>query len=159
VTFSEDGSSQPAQPLVAAGVLFVDDTDRLMLVRPTYKPYWDIPGGYVEPGETPRRACARELVEELGIRVPIGELLSVDWAPHPDEGEKILFIFDGGRLAPEALAGVRFLDGEIAEYAFVPFAELDRFTIPRLARRLISTLVAIQTGRPAYLEHGVTPVP
>src|SRR4051794_6081139 len=43
--------------------------------RPTYKAYWDIPGGYVEPGETPRDACVREVYEELGIRPPIGKLL------------------------------------------------------------------------------------
>ena len=32
-----------------------------------------------------------------------GRVLVVDWAPHPDEGDKILFVFDGGLLASEHL--------------------------------------------------------
>ena len=54
-----------------------------MLVRPTYKEYWDIPGGYVEEGESPLQACIREVDEELGVRVEITRLLTVDWCTLP----------------------------------------------------------------------------
>ena len=61
-----------AQARAAAGALFFDDSGRVLLVRPTYKPSMDIPGGYVEPGETPYEACVREVQEELGIEPAIG---------------------------------------------------------------------------------------
>jgi 8-oxo-dGTP diphosphatase len=157
VTSLEPQTHISARPVAAAGVIFVDDHDRLMLVRPTYKDYWDIPGGYVEPGETPREACVREVAEELGIRPAIGDLVSVDWAPHPEEGEKVLFVFDGGRLSEEQLGGVHFADGEIAEYAFLSAEQLDQVAIPRLARRLQATLRARATGQAAYLENGASP--
>ena len=67
-----------ARPVVAAGVLFFDDKDRVLLVVPSYKNYRDIPGGYVEHGETPSEAAAREVREELGISPPIGRLLLTD---------------------------------------------------------------------------------
>src|SRR5438105_8627820 len=87
-----------AQPRVAAGALFVNDAGEVLLVKPTYKPGWDIPGGYVEPGETPIEACEREIKEELGLDRNVERLLVVDWAPSDREGDKVLFVFDGGKL-------------------------------------------------------------
>lgn len=147
-----------ATPKVAAGALFVDEQERMMLVRPTYKSHWDIPGGYVEEGESPLSACAREVYEELGLRVAIGALLTVDWAPRPDEGDKILFVFDGGTLTADHLSAVTFNDGEIAEWAFVEDRQLDELTIPRLARRLRASMQARKQARTAYLEEGDLPV-
>ena len=63
-----DPSESFATPRVAAGALFFDDQGRVLLVHPTYKDTWDIPGGYVERGESPAAACRRELKEELGHR-------------------------------------------------------------------------------------------
>ena len=70
-------------PRVAAGVLFTDDQDRILMVVPTYKDYYDIPGGYVEHGETPYEAAQREVFEELGIKPPIGRLLVAELPPSP----------------------------------------------------------------------------
>ncbi len=130
-----------------------------MLVRPTYKPYWDVPGGYVEEGESPRQACVREVSEELGLHVQITTLLTVDWAPHPDEGDKMLFLFDGGRLTRDQLDAIVFRDGEIQEFAFVDDSQLDDLTIPRLARRIRATMQARRQMRTAYLEQGASPGP
>src|SRR3954453_1136775 len=76
-----------ARPWVAAGVLVHDEEGRLLMVRPTSKDGWDIPGGYVEPDESPADAARRELREELGVDRQPGRLLVVDWAPRPQEGD------------------------------------------------------------------------
>jgi 8-oxo-dGTP diphosphatase len=138
----------------ASGVLFFDKTGRVLLVRPTYKPGWDIPGGYLHPGETPSEAAAREVSEELGIKPPIGRLLVADWAPHPDEGDKILFVFDGGQLAPEYVAQIQLEAAEIAEYAFHDPDLIGQLLIPRLARRILATLDVRTAAQTIYLEHG-----
>jgi ADP-ribose pyrophosphatase YjhB (NUDIX family) len=86
---------------MAAGLLPHDDASGILLVKPTYKDGWDIPGGYGEPGESPAVAAERELFEELGMTRTCGRLLVVGWAPHPTEGDKLLFVFDGGLLGPD----------------------------------------------------------
>jgi 8-oxo-dGTP diphosphatase len=153
---SAENARPSAAPKVAAGALFVDEQDRVMLVRPTYKPYWDVPGGYVEQGESPLQACIREVAEELGLQVEISTLLTVDWAPHPDEGDKVLFLFDGGRLSNDQLAAIAFRDGEIGEFAFIDDDQLDDLTIPRLARRIRATMDARRQHQSTYLEHGIS---
>jgi len=57
---------------VAAAVVVRADGRVLLAQRPAgkaYAGYWEFPGGKLEPGESPRDALARELVEELGIVV------------------------------------------------------------------------------------------
>jgi 8-oxo-dGTP diphosphatase len=137
-------------PLVAAGALFRDAAGRIMLVRPHYKDTWDIPGGMVEEGETPSEACAREVREELGLVAPVGQALVVDWAPHPEQGDKLLFVFDGGVLTDTQVAAIEFVDGEILEFRYVATAELDDYTVDRLARRLRAAV----PGETRYLENG-----
>jgi 8-oxo-dGTP pyrophosphatase MutT (NUDIX family) len=62
-----------------AGVLFRDAQDRVLLLRPSYKPNWEIPGGAGEADESPWETAAREVAEELGITDrPLGALLVVD---------------------------------------------------------------------------------
>lgn len=144
-----------ATPRVAAGAVIRDpDGGGLLLVRPTYKPGWDLPGGYVEPGESPAAACARELVEEIGLARRPGRLLVVDWAPHPDEGDKLLFVFDGGTLTPADVQGLVLDPGEIAEACFHPAEALGGLMPDRLARRLVLAVQALNTGTTVYAEHG-----
>jgi 8-oxo-dGTP diphosphatase len=140
---------------VAAGVLFFDDAGRILLVQPTYKDHWDIPGGYVETGETPAQAAAREVREELDIEAAVGPLLVADWAPHPDEGDKLLFVFDGGTLTPHQLDGIRLQADELASYAFRDPAEAATLLIPRLGRRITAAIDAHHAVRTTYLERGI----
>jgi 8-oxo-dGTP diphosphatase len=138
----------------AAGALFFNQDGRVLLVRPTYKSGWEIPGGYLRPGETPTEAAAREVAEELGIRPPIGRLLVADWAPHPAEGDKILFVFDGGPLGPDQAGLIRPDPVEIAGWAFHDPDLLGMLLPARLARRITAALDARSAAHTAYLEHG-----
>jgi ADP-ribose pyrophosphatase YjhB (NUDIX family) len=152
-----DEAPPMATPRVAAGALFFDDEGRVLLVKPTYKQHWDIPGGYVEPGESPLQACRREVREELGIEPPLGRALVVDWAPNEGEGDKILWIFDGGVLTASDLSPVRLNAEELDGMKFYRPDEMDPRLIPRLARRVLMAIEARHTRDTVYLEHGRRP--
>ncbi len=147
-----------ATPRVAAGALFFDDEGRVLLVKPAYKQHWDIPGGYVEPGESPLAACVREVREELGLLTMISRLLVVDWAPADGEGDKILFVFDGGRLADVDHGRIAFRDGELSESQFVSSDQLDGYVPARLSRRIRTGIEARKSSLPVYAEHGGEPL-
>ena len=69
----------PAIP-VSAGALIFDRAGRLLILKPTYKSGWTIPGGVMEAdGETPWEACRREVREECGIDVRHGRLACMDF--------------------------------------------------------------------------------
>lgn len=143
-----------AQPRTAAGVLIFDEAGRVLLVNPTYKPGWEIPGGYLHPGETPSEGAARELKEELSLTTPIGRLLVADWAPHPSEGDKLLFVFDGGLITDADRAQIAPDGVEIGEYAFHDEDQIHTILIPRLARRIHAAFTARATRRTIFLENG-----
>jgi 8-oxo-dGTP diphosphatase len=69
----------PETPLVGVGAIIID-SDRVALVKRGRAPLagqWSIPGGLLEIGETLRACAEREVREETGLTVVIGELLGV----------------------------------------------------------------------------------
>lgn len=145
-----------ATPRVAAGVLFRDAAGRVLLVKPSYKDGWEIPGGYVEKAESPRSAAVREVQEELGVHLDVTDLLVLDWAPHPNEGDKLLVIFRGGLLTDHDLASFRLSADEIVAARFFEVSELEQLMPARLARRVAE---AANQDHGTYLEHGRSPEP
>ena len=143
---------------VAAGALIRDAAGRLLLVQPTYRPWWGLPGGVVEAGEDPHTGCHREVLEELGLDLPIGGLLVVDWAPrHGVWGDSLQFVFDGGTLDDAAQARIRLQEDEIGGFAWSTVEEAGTNLRPSVARRLTAALDALESGRPAYLTYGRRP--
>ena len=121
-------SERPRIPVVAA---LLQDADGYILLgrRPPTKPLpmrWEFPGGKVEPGETPLEALARELLEELSIRV----IPEKKWPVYLHDYEKVTVEMHAYtcRLAPESPAPyahehmglVWALPDQMAEYDLCP---------------------------------------
>ena len=138
----------------AAGVVFQDEKGHVLVAHPTYKDVCELPGGTLELDESPAAACAREVEEELGLSLPVGGLLCVDWVPpSPPWDGGLMFLFDGGVLTAEQIASVRLADGEVDRVEFVAPDKLGEVLIDRLARRVQAALATAGRGG-VYLEDG-----
>ena len=142
----------PAIP-VSAGALIFDLAGRLLILKPTYKSGWTIPGGVMEAdGESPWEACRREVREECGLEVSQGRLACMDFRrPRPGRPGGIRFLFDCGDFGDERLAGIVVQPEEVSEYRFVALAD----ALP-LLRGPIRRRVRAATAHRAlvYLEDG-----
>jgi 8-oxo-dGTP diphosphatase len=119
-----------AGALIADGALLVAQRRR----PPELAGLWELPGGKVAAGESEPAALVRELREELGVDVVVGERLGVD----VDLGGLILRAYvveqAGGELHPHDHGALRWVQaGDIADLPWVP---ADRAWMPALRERL-----------------------
>jgi len=147
----QESLSLPAIP-VSAGALIFDPAGRLLILQPTYKSGWTIPGGVMEAdGESPWEACQREVREETGLEVSRGRLAAMDFRPaKPGRLAGIRYLFDCGQVGDEALADVKLQPEEISDSRLVSLTEA--FT---LLRGPISRRVQSATQGHFYLEDGL----
>ena len=138
---------------MGAGALFLNEQGQLLLVNPTYKPQWEIPGGIVEENESPRTACIREVKEELGIVLVEPRLLCVDYThAQPERTESLMFIFWGGVLTESEIASIRLPMDELSEYRFVEADEISMLLTATLANRVQKSLEMIHGHGEFYME-------
>lgn len=125
-----------ADPKVAAAVL-VEQDGAVLLVRRANEPrrgLWTLPAGFVDAGEDPAAAAARECLEETGLTVEITSLLDVLPGREHQRGADFLIVYRG------KVAGGTLLAADDAESAdwFAPSA------LPPLAfestRRILGAL-------------------
>jgi len=140
----------PAIP-VSAGALIFDPVGRLLILKPTYKSGWTIPGGVMEAdGESPWEACQREVREETGLEVSRGRLAAMDFRPaKPGRLAGIRYLFDCGQVSDEALATIKLQPEEISDSRLVPLPEAVTLLRGPIGRRVQSA-----TEGHCYLENG-----
>ncbi|AKT52520.1 NUDIX hydrolase [Arsenicicoccus sp. oral taxon 190] len=139
---------------MSCGAVLLDEQGRLLILRPTYKSGWTIPGGVMEAdGETPWEACRREVLEETGIEVTDGRLAVVDTrGAKRDEQLGIRFLFHCGTVTRRQAGRIRLQEEEIAEHRFAPVEEALSLLRKRVRRRVAAALEA--DGGCVYLEDG-----
>jgi 8-oxo-dGTP pyrophosphatase MutT (NUDIX family) len=137
-------------------VLVRDHDGRVLVCRLTYKRDWDLPGGVVEVGESPRLAAGREIEEELALTIEAGDLLLTDWLP-PWSGwdDAVCLVFDGGEHDASLTEAIVKQTREIRHAEFATLEEVRERCADFTARRIETALAnARGEARTAYVEGG-----
>lgn len=129
-------SRLPKKRLIAQGVLRTDD-GRVALCQLVYKKDWDLPGGVVDPNESPAHCVVREVKEELGLDVTVQGLIAVNWLP-PYRGwdDALLCLFDLGTVPEETLDSAVLQKREIKAVHWADAATIADRTAPYTAAML-----------------------
>ncbi|MFF0815360.1 (deoxy)nucleoside triphosphate pyrophosphohydrolase [Rhodococcus sp. NPDC003318] len=121
------------RPEVAAAAIV--EGGRLLLAQrlspPELAGRWELPGGKIEPGETPAEGLRRELREELGVETAVGERIGGD-VPLPNGMVLRAYVVELKAGAPVALehAAVRWVDA--AALDGIDLVPNDRAWLPQL---------------------------
>lgn len=142
----------PKKRLIAQGILRTDG-DRVALCQLTYKKDWDLPGGIVDPGESPAHCVVREVKEELGLDVTVQGLLAVNWLP-PYRGwdDAMLCLFDLGHVPEETLEATTLQVREIKAVHWADAATVAEHVAPYTARMIAELDMGTREGT-SYLEN------
>jgi 8-oxo-dGTP diphosphatase len=140
-------ASLPGVVATAAGLIH-DPAGNVLVVKPNYRELWSLPGGICEFGEAPHAGCAREVAEEIGLSLPVGPLLSVDWQLSspvygPAARPVVYFIFDCGTLP--STSGIQLQADELDDCMFAAQEELDGL-LPSFARRRVQEAIAARAS-------------
>jgi 8-oxo-dGTP diphosphatase len=147
-------ASLPTLYAAAAALITSGPQQQVLLVKPNYRDHWSLPGGVLEHGEPPHVGCAREVAEEVGLRITPGPLLVVAWAPPDQERPRpfLHFVFDGGTVQPDV--DITLQEAELDDYRFVAAGDLDRYLPAVLQARVRRALRARTAGENCYLPTG-----
>jgi len=144
----------PTKRVIAQG-LIRNNANEILLCELTYKQEWDLPGGVVDPHESPAHAIVREIREELQVEMVPRSLVAVNWLPSwRGWDDAMLCVFDLGvddqvitraRLEPRELRALHWCTLDKVELRAAPY-------VTRMLRRLER-----QAQGTAYLEDGCDP--
>lgn len=136
-------SRLPKKRVIGQGLLR-DEHGRVLLCQLTYKRDWDLPGGVVDPSESPAHCVVREVQEELGLDVQVRGLLAVNWLP-PYRGwdDALLCLFDLGVAEAAVVHSMTLLRREIKDAHWVEPTDLANHVAPYTAAMLTEVLAQL----------------
>ncbi|MGS2591314.1 NUDIX domain-containing protein [Streptomyces hebeiensis] len=134
--------------LAGAAMLCRDAEGRVLAVEPNYREGWALPGGTIESdaGETPRQGARRETLEEIGLDIEPGRLLTVDWVQSDARPPVAAYLYDGGVLTAEQLAAIRVQEEELLSWQLLEREQIPTFLLGSLGPRVLAALEALADG-------------
>ena len=134
-----DSREFPERPMVGVGGVVIANGRALLIRRggPPLEGQWSIPGGMLEVGEPLIEGVRRELLEETGIDVRVGELIEVFERINLDASGKARYHFVVLDYVCEALKGEARAGSDVIDVAWATPEELEKYSLTETATRVI----------------------
>lgn len=133
--------------VASAAMILENSVGQALIVKANYKSYWTVPGGIIEPAETPKQGAIRETNEEIGLALDPAKVSFVAVINRKsDYADTFQFVFKAP-LEPGMIDMIRLQPTEIDEYALVTKAQVA--TNDRHYGKIISHWAKDDTG---YIE-------
>jgi 8-oxo-dGTP diphosphatase len=139
----------PERPMIGVGGVVISK-GRALLVRRGSAPMegqWSIPGGMLEVGETIFEGVRRELLEETGVEVRVGELIEVFERITPDASGKTQYHFVVLDYLCKVVSGEAKAASDVIDVAWATPSELASYSISETATRVILKAFAMAEER------------
>jgi 8-oxo-dGTP diphosphatase len=129
----------PGAPVVGVGGVVIRDGRALLIKRGSepLKDQWSIPGGTLELGESIQEGVRRELLEETGIEVRVGELIEVFDRIFRDAAGEIQYHFVIVDYLCEVVSGEAHAASDVTDTAWVREEDLWNYKLTEAATRVI----------------------
>jgi len=121
----------PSQPVVGVGGIVIKDQSILLIRRgnPPSRGQWGVPGGCLELGETLEEGVAREVREECGIEIKVGDLFDVFEVVEKDDSGSVEFHYVLLDFMAEHVSGTPVTGSDADECRFIPFSDVWQYDL------------------------------
>ena len=142
------GREYPDRPVVAVGVAVCREGQVLIVRRgrPPGVGVWTVPGGGVELGERMVEAAIREVREECGVEIQVGEVVGILDNIVRDEDGRIRFHYAIVDFGADYVSGSLRLNEELLDAAWVTPDQLDAYSVPDTAQKVLLRALALSGG-------------
>ncbi len=152
----------PERPLVGVGGVLIEE-GQVLLIRRGAEPLkgeWSIPGGTLELGESLAAGVEREMLEETGLQVRVGELIEFFDRVFYADGDSggLSAVPNGNNTRPryhyviadylcERMSGEARAGSDVTDVALVREEEIERYGLSEMATRIVRKAFALERGR------------
>lgn len=139
-----DSREYPARPICGVGVV-VRHVSAVLLIQRGHPPRrgdWSLPGGAVELGETLRQAAQREIREECGIEIAVGDLVDVFELFQKDAGGRVQYHYVVVDFAGAVVSGEVLARSDVLDARWVERTDLDSYALPPKTREVIDKAIS-----------------
>jgi 8-oxo-dGTP pyrophosphatase MutT (NUDIX family) len=151
----EEYAKQLPKKTVGSAVLFFNEANELLVVKPNYKEGWLVVGGAVDENESPLTGALREVSEEIALSLTSDDVRLVGVYYGHQRGffaDTLKFIYYGGILSSEQIEKLVLQTEELDEMRFVSPEEALTLLTNSMRKSLMPSIEAIPSGTVAYIE-------